>query len=361
MPFSATLTRRVKYVLAALFFFGVCTAQAQDPELAVIYGTELSSFYKTKKIKEIYIESDRYSSGKLVHPRFLSSYVLLDSEGRVVRSEYANSAHQLNSRRDYAYDAKGMKTLTTIYEVAGREDAGKRSSIRWRPSSQHRQDAFGQKPAGRFRWEVAEEKKDTKGKWVQQTVERAWIKNDTTYYETRDAADSSAISKDLSRHYLSGVDQSIHRSDHLSYSPKGLHKPNYYYDKRVDGKLLESGVMSFDMEVGYYLQQHPEDNRLLFTKFGFYPLYDKIARSSFGRPVASTTYTYDAQGRLIEEQGYNKVLYQRDKQGRVVSLRTGGTYANYYYNDQGLLEGMVQLSVHGEPSETLFYRYTFYE
>jgi hypothetical protein len=279
----------------------------------------------------------------------------------VVRSEYASSSNKINSRRDYTYDAKGVKTITTIYEVAGRGDDGDRSSISWRPYFQHRHDSFGKKPAGRFRWEAAEDKKATKGKWVQETVERAWIKNDTSYYETRNINASSAAFKKISRNYLSGFDKSIHRRDHLSYSPKALHEPNYYYDRWVDGKLLESGEMNFETEVGFYLQQHPEDNRLLFTKFGFYPIYDKIARSTFGRPVPSTTYTYDAQGRLIEEQGYNKVMYQRDKAGRVESVRTSGTYTNYYFNDQGLLEGMVQVYVHGEPSETLFYRYTFYE
>jgi YD repeat-containing protein len=139
-----------------------------------------------------------------------------------------------------------------------------------------------------------------------------------------------------------------------------MSEPDYYYTRTKDGKMVESGKMDFEAEIMAYLQQHPEAGRLLFTKYGFNPVMDFIARHSPGKLVATRTFIYNAKGQLMEEKGYYNITYTRDSAGRVVTkISDEGIITNYYYLANGLLEGHVTSHGDGRPSESRFYRYTF--
>lgn len=343
-----------KYLLAVLLLLLCLPVQAQQPSLDLIYGEDLTSLYKRKKVKEVYVESDHYGSGQLLYPRFLSLYELLDKEGRVMRLE-SGDYENIDRREDYEYDKNGLPTIVTLYVLIGEENATDRSALTWHQTQQHRYVPTGKQPGGTFSWE------GHPGKWVRETTLRTWVKNDTTYHETRITYNREEKHYELSRHYTSGPDKTIHRKDYLSFSPKGMSEPKYFYEKIVNGKLMESGEMNFELEVYQYLQQHPEAAKLLFSKRGFYPVMDKVARSSAGRPVPRKTLIYDAKGHLIEEKEIAGATYTRDEAGRAVTRKSlGGTFTNYYYNEAGLLDGVVIVDTEGKPSETKFYRYTFY-
>ncbi|MBB6613145.1 hypothetical protein H7F15_19050 [Pontibacter sp. Tf4] len=337
---------------AAILFFFPFTTTAQEQELDHAYGEDIARLYKRKGVKEVFIESDHYHNGKLTDPRYLSSYQLFDKQGRLERIESADP-DELIKRVDHAYGKNGALETSTHYDGFSKDGDANRDSITWMLRYQHRYVPDKKGPAGGFYWDTST------NKWVRETTTRTWLKNDTTYQETRRKY-SSYETVELTRSYTA-ADKTILRRDHLSYSPKGLREPDYYYDRVVEGKLVESGELDFELEVFQYLQQHPEAVRLLFTKYGFFPLLDKIARSAEGRRVPLSTSTYDPAGKLLKETGYHHVTYQRDAAGRATLKESkGGTITNYYYNAQGLLEGIVVLYANGQPSEAKFYRYTFY-
>ncbi|MBJ6118121.1 hypothetical protein JAO76_07965 [Pontibacter sp. BT310] len=338
---------------AAFLFFLPFACMAQGQELDKAYGEDITSLYKRKGVKEVFVESDNYYNGKLTDPRFLSNYQLFDKQGRLIRSE-SYYPDKVSGRTDYAYGKNGLMEMFTQYDGLSKEGDTDKSAITWMLRNQHRYVPKKKQAAGAFSWDSDAQK------WVRETTTRTWVKNDTTYEETRRKY-SSYESVSLTRSYVAGADKSIQRRDHLSYSPKGLSEPDYYYDRVIAGKLVESGELDFEMEVFQYLRLHPEAGRLLFTKYGFYPVLDKIARSAEGRRVPNSTYTYNAAGKLMEETGYYDGAYTRDATGRAtLKEKEGGTTTNYYYNEQGLLEGIVILYANGQPSESKFYRYTFY-
>ncbi|MBJ6119442.1 hypothetical protein JAO76_14625 [Pontibacter sp. BT310] len=324
------------------------SATAQETDLEIIYGQDEKNVYLTNKVKEVYVESDEYYNGTLIRPRFVSDYYLMDSNGQMIQKKYAHNG-KLTGKTKYEYNSKGVLEVSTSFVRSA--DASRDTT--WKPSSQHRHVKAGKKAPGHYRWDT------TAGKWVAEKSGRTWVKNDTTYVEERTG--SSQKSKSISRFYLLGSDPTILRHDHVQFSPKGMSEPSYYYTKTENGKVVESGKMDFEMEIMAYLQQHPEASRLLFTKYGFYPVMDKIARHSPGRRVPSRTYVYTAQGQLMQEKGYITITYTRDASGRVVTRTSDeGIITNYYYNENGLLEGQVSIHDDGRPYDSKFYRYVFH-
>jgi hypothetical protein len=90
------------------------SAKAQEPAFDLIYGQDVKAVYLSNKVKEVFVESDHYYNGSLIHPRFLSHYYLVDKRGLVVQSMSAHN-YKLTQRVEYEYSNKGELVLSTLY------------------------------------------------------------------------------------------------------------------------------------------------------------------------------------------------------------------------------------------------------
>ncbi len=343
----------------ALFFL-MNQASGQGTENA--YGRQQSDVFREKKVKEIRVERAPFKDGM----RNLEQRLLIDENGRVIRRETAsNSIHELSHRHDMTYDEQG-NTLTFTSFLRRSEANGNAQAIitgpetEWVPSnrSQYRKEGF--KKAGSYRFNPVN------GKWVRETTIRTYVKNDTAYTITKNIS-YSFKNKKISRSYPLEGNKNVHRLDYLSYSPKGLSEPDYYYHKFENGRKIESGEVDFEVELFLYFEKHPEKRRyILGSKHGFYTIYDEMARHTPGTLKPNRTLTYNANGYLIAETSYGtRTTYEREPDGRLLSEKVvhsdnSSRLTTYFYNEQGLVEKILTLNHGGIPGEARFYQYTFY-
>ena len=341
--------------------FTACTQSVTVPEIDPVYGMALDELYKDKGVKEVHVEREQFYERKLVYPRYLAWYSLLNEDGRVIRKETSHN-DRISRRLDTAYDSEGKVISTTSYEIkpgtsierTGRED------IEWVYSERTLQEKDGKLTAGKYTWNHA------KQEWHQVYELRTWEQNDTAYTEQRSLYGTYGQSRELNRTYLLGDDKTILRQDHLSFSPKGLSEPSYTYTKIEDGKIIEHGNVDYEYELYDFVEKNPVKQRFMFTTHGYSMVLDELARQSAGRMEPKMTYKYNGKGQLILANEYStEITYERDAEGRATAKRerhTGagsGIITRYYYSKEGLLTHEVKTTIRGEPSETLYYRYTF--
>ncbi|TXK48630.1 hypothetical protein FVR03_07990 [Pontibacter qinzhouensis] len=344
-----------------IFLFSCQSTVTEAQEIDPVYGEPLDELYKTRKVKEVFIERDQYYNGQLLYQRYLFQYFLIDENGYKIRRENSHN-NRISNRLDMEYDAKGHLLASTYFQAAsGKETAETdRKNIVWVQATQNRYAAPGRENGGEFRWDAINKK------WNQISKIKTWVQNDTTYTETRTSYSNSFELTEVSRDFLLGKDKNILRHDYISFSPKGMSEANYYYTKLEDERVVESGKVDFEMEVLTFLERHPEYQRLLFSKNGFKPVVDKVARQSEGTLKPNSTFTYNGAGLLVEKKEYSeRTIYQRDAKGRAITERSehegsAGRLITYYYNESGLVEKEVRTYSNGAPEETRFYRYSFY-
>lgn len=349
-------------LLLISFQFTACTPSADKiPEIDPVYGVALDELFKEKKVKEVHVEREQFYERKLVYPRYLAWYMLLDDHGRVIRKETSHN-DRISRRLDTAYDADGNIISTISYEIkpGTSEDRSGREGIDWVYSERILQEADGNESAGKYTWS------HTKQEWHQDYELRTWEQNDTTYTERRNLYGTYGQSRELTRTYLLGSDNSVLRRDYLNFSPKGMSEPRYSYTKIEDGKVKEHGNVDYEYELYAFVEKNPGKQRYMFSKHGYSTVLDELARQSAGRMEPKMTYQYNGKGQLVLANEYDtEITYERDAEGRATAKRerhtgTGsGTISRYYYNKEGLLTHEVKTTIRGEPSETMYYRYIF--
>lgn len=353
-----------KILLSGLLVLLSLTGKAQFP--ASVYGTEESEIYRRQGIKEVRITREQFYQSWVSVPVHLHQRQLIDKNGRVTRQESAGgSKPQMAHRRDDTYDAKGALVTTTVFERETRPEGGYLQDERtpvteltWVPYEQIRYQKTGKEKEGIYSWAPKP------GKWSLTSTRRSYTKNDTTYTETQRL---SYTSKEITRIYPLGNATNITRTDYLTYSPKGLGEPRYYYRKIENGRLAESGKVDFEMELYQYLETNPKSRLMLFgAKSNFHRLHDYVARQNPGTLQPTGTYTYNQQGHLIEETSYGtKTTYQRDNDGRILTEKVvhedgSGRLVTYFYNEKGLLEKTRSKYLDGKPELNHFYEYFYY-
>lgn len=360
------MTRSIR--ISFLSLLGACLLTAcsssatKVPEIDPVYGVELAEIYDRKKVKEVFVERDHFYERKLLYPRYLTLYMLLDKDGRTVRKEAAHN-DRISRRLDTTYDTDGGILSTVSYEIlpGTSENRSGREGIEWTYAERILHAANGKESAGKYTWSVSEQQ------WRQQTVLRTWESNDTTYTEERDTYGTYGQSRKLTRDYLLGSDNKVLRHDYLTFSPKGMGDPRYSFTRVEEGRVMEHGQVDYEYELYAYVEKNPGKQRYMFSKNGYNMVLDELARQSPGRMVPNMTYKYNGKGQLILANEFQtEITYERDADGRATAKRErhmgggSGIISRYYYNPEGLLTHEVKTTLRGEPSETLYYRYTFY-
>ncbi|WP_162426576.1 hypothetical protein [Pontibacter pudoricolor] len=358
-----TFTLKPKYLaLWATILLYACNPSVNEAqELDPVYGQELAKLYKSKGVKEVFIEEEQSNNKTVTRTKQLVSYQLLNKSGLVTRLETA-FGDKISRRVDTEYDTQGKLVVTTMYDLAANQTATSgREGIVWRPASRKRMIASGSEAAGKYTWDA------TKEEWWQTSTIRTWEKNDTTYEETRDLHPHYlGPSWEVTRTYAVGSSNQIQREDQLSFSPKGMGESDYSYTKVENGKITEAGDVKFEPMLFAYTQQHPEARQQTVSKHGYSTVMDKLARQYTGELEPNKTFTCNAKGHLVKKISYGReTTYQRHASGLLVASKqvysaNVGILTYYYYNDKGLLVKEVSRSLRGEPGETFYYRYTYY-
>ncbi|MDO6391880.1 hypothetical protein Q4E40_17210 [Pontibacter sp. BT731] len=357
------MTIKPAYLLVLFSFqFTACTQSGSTiSEIDPVYGVVLDELYREKGVKEVHVEREQFYERKLVYPRYLSLYLLLDDEGRVIRKETSHN-DRISRRLDTAYDAEGKVISTISYEIkpGTSKDRSGREGIDWVYSERMLHESDGKETSGKYTWS------HVKQEWHQEYELRTWEQHDTTYTEQRNLYGTQGQLRDLTRAYLLDGDPNVLRQDHLTFSPKGMSEPRYRYTKIEDGKVIEHGNVDYEYELYAFMEKNPGKQRFMFSKHGYSTVLDELARQTTGRLEPTMTYQYNGKGQLILANEYNtEITYERDADGRATAKRerhtggAGGTISRCYYNKEGLLTHEVKTSIRGEPSETMFYKYTF--
>ncbi len=322
-----------------------------------VYGVELNKFYAEKGIKEILAFRDQYDGRKLVYPRYLYYYQLINKKGQVIRME-SSRGNLITRREDTEFSEIGEPIANIRYSPQFKNDNPKpgRDSVEWvRPIRAivvtHPADTDYSSPIKR----------------KTQPNERIWTSNDTSYIEIKGLSYPGSI--DIYRTFKLGSDPRYKRNDHIHFSPKGMGEPSYYYEKIERGKIIEKGKVSFELELWDYLQRNPDDGQYFLgrNQHAMNSIIDKIARQRPGKFEPYATYRYDVNGVLLTQKvSGTQTTYVRDPKGRLVTEQNvydGNQDKNittYKYNEKGLLVKKTTMKINGELQEVITYQYIYY-
>lgn len=325
----------------------------------MVYGVPREEMFRKHHVKEVFVDNEAFSEGRITTARHLNVYQLFDRDGRIVRQERAHD-RLLASRTDWEYNAKGQAVTGTSYHVVGaRQDTG-RAGLAWLPTEHSRFIADGTEPAGRTRWNTES------GLWDPLTRIRTWTRHDTTYTETRDAQGTVT---ELERQFAVGAGKNTQRIDNLTFSNGRPQEPRFTYYRLHKKRLMESGNVTFEKEIEDYVEKHPETLRYVLgkSKYGFHALTYHVAGLKPGTLKPEVKLLYNGKGQLLVATGYGaRTAYQRDAAGRLSSSSLtredgrGGSVTAYFYRQDGLLERETITRTDGTNDETRYYRYRFY-
>ncbi|WP_345052798.1 hypothetical protein [Hymenobacter glaciei] len=325
----------------------------------MVYGMRREEVFRKHRVKEMFVENEAFSEGRITTARHLNEYQLFDRNGRIVQQERAHD-RVLSVRTDWEYNAKGQAVTGTSYHAIGaRQDTG-RTGLAWLPTEHTRFVAEGTEPAGRTRWNTES------GLWDPITRIHTWTSHDTTYTETRDAKGTVT---ELERQFAIGSGKNTQRIDNLTFSNGRPQEPRFTYYRLQKNRLMESGQVTFEKEIETYVEKHPEALRYVLgsSKYGFHALTYYVAGLRPGTLKPQVKLLYSGKGQLLVATGYGaRTAYQRDAAGRLSSSSLtqeegrGGSLTAYFYRQDGLLERETITRTDGTNDETRYYRYRFY-
>ena len=130
------------------------------------------------------------------------------------------------------------------------------------------------------------------------------------------------------------------------YNPDAQTTRCYYYEYNAEGKVVKETLVKDSSTT--YTQYIYQDNIVL----------EQRTNSDSPNDVDTTTYIYDANGNLLQEQtSYNEFSYTYDANGNLLQEYFNGTLdCSYTYDEKGRV--ITQTNVRGYENDDIYY-YTY--
>lgn len=155
----------------------------------------------------------------------------------------------------------------------------------------------------------------------------------------------------------------------LTFSDGRPLEPKFHCYRIQQKRLVESGDVTFEKEIGNYVEKHPEAIRYVLSSSncGFHALTYYVTGLKPGTVKPDVKFLYNRKGQLLMVTGYaNRTAHKRNAAGQLITStltrqesQRGGTSA-YFYHKDGLLERGIISCSEGANDKNRYYRYHFY-
>jgi YD repeat-containing protein len=331
-----------------------------------IYGTDPAGYFRQHWVREVTVLEQGYYRGQS-YPRRPLAVLQLDRQGRVVKEWKHPNEGRFSTLLESTYDKAGQLTSLTTYQnntpVADTSLLG----TQWRPETRAHYPVAPAQDGYNEHWNHAT------GAWQRTEAVRRWTSHDTTYVRTTNLTGGTC--GNLVRTYPTPNGRT--RIDYLMTGQCFLNdmvlvEPQYLYERKEKGRMVELGTLRFEAALQDYLRQHPEVPAPTQGTHAYSDLLDYVARHADGQADAPLRNTYDAQGRLLRETSrYQYTSYQRNAQGRLQGTELYAQrlptdtparehYSTFSYQPNGLVAKEERSEQINGLAGIRYYRYRYY-